>query len=88
VKDIHVVCKKKTKNGPKRVIFKSTTNFYGTDVICLLLEHNMIRLIFKKESKPWPIIYNFQKSIHTLLVSQIHGVKGGTFSARSNEFYA
>ena len=32
MKDIHVVCKKKTRNGPKRVILKSTTNFYGTDV--------------------------------------------------------
>ena len=33
VKDIHIVCKNMTRNGPKRVILKSTTNFFVTDVI-------------------------------------------------------
>ena len=32
MKYIHVVSKKMTRNGPKRVILKSTTIFYGTDV--------------------------------------------------------
>ena len=35
MKDIHVVYKKMTRNGPKTVILKSTTNFYGTDVMYL-----------------------------------------------------
>ena len=35
---------KKARNGPKRVILKSTTNFYGTDVMTkteLLCPKNM-----------------------------------------------
>ena len=34
MKYIHVVSKKMTRNGPKRVIVKSTMIFYGTDVSC------------------------------------------------------
>ena len=42
MKDIHVVCKKITRNGPKRVILKSTTNFYVTDVITTFLNVDFI----------------------------------------------